>query len=87
MLTPPLLEALLSLFRALLQLGAGYLIGKGYLTADIANALIGVALVVAPMAWGMWQKYQADKKARAAIDAATHAPREVWTEEQRAAMK
>jgi len=81
----PLLEALLSVLRAVLNLGAGYLVGKGYLSADLATALVGAVLIAAPMVWGAWQKFEADKKTRALVAAAITDPREIWTDEQRAA--
>lgn len=84
---PPLLEALLSLLRSCLIAAGAYLVGKGWLDAGIVEPLAAVIVIAAPMAWGAWQKYQADRKAREAIDAAAHAPREVWTDEQRAAAK
>ena len=73
-MNPPLIEALYSVLRALLSTGAGYLVGKGYLAADIASSLVGLLMVLAPMAWGVYQKYLAAEAAK----------REVWTEEQRA---
>lgn len=72
-----LVESLLSVLRALLSTGAGYLVGKGYLNADIASSLVGLMMVCAPMAWGVYQKYLAAEALKEA------AKREVWTEEQR----
>lgn len=80
----PMLEALLSLLRSLLIAGASFLVGKGYLNATIAEALIGVIMIAIPIGWGMYQKFAADRKTRALVAAAITDPRIEWTPEQRA---
>ena len=80
----PMLEALLSLLRSCLIAAAAFLVGKGYLNATIAEALIGVIMIAIPIGWGMWQKFAADKKTRELVAAAIVDPRVKWTDETRA---
>lgn len=47
----------------------GYLIGKGYITADQAAELGGASLAVIAVGWSLYQKYAAHKALTAAIAA------------------
>ena len=79
-----MLEALLSLLRSCLIAAGAYFAGKGWLPSGIVEPLTMVIVIAAPMAWGAYQKYAADRKTREAVAAAQK--REEWTPEQRAAM-
>lgn len=60
----------LSSARALLQLGAGYLIGSGIVDADGANTGVGAVLTLITLGWSIMEKRQAAAKAAAAVEAA-----------------
>lgn len=73
----------------LITLGS-HLVTRGLLSDSLANTLAetlaGVVMVVFPIAWGIWQKYSAQKAKEKAIAEALSKPREQWTEAQRLAM-
>lgn len=49
------------LFRHVLQLGAGYLVAKGYVDADGANALSGAFLGLVTAGWFVWDRRKVAK--------------------------
>jgi hypothetical protein len=75
---------------ALIAIGA-HLATKGLVSDLLANTLAetlsGAAMVLFPIAWGIWQKYSAQKAKEKAIKEALAQPREQWTEAQRNAMR
>jgi len=83
----PLLEALLSVLRSSVIGGGAYFAGKGWLPPGIVEPLAVLVTVAAPMAWGAWQKFEADKKTRALVAAAITEPRNKWTDETRAELE
>lgn len=58
-----------SLVRNALVLVSGYIIGKGWLTSDQANAFTGAALAALPIVWSLVQKHNANKALKSAIAA------------------
>jgi len=71
--------------RVLLGAAAGFATGKGYVDADTATALVGVATALIPMAWSWWSHRKTEEKVQARVVEALNEPREEWTPEQRAA--
>lgn len=58
-------QAALSALRSLLiAIGSG-LVAKGYLDDATMNQVVGAAMVLAPIAWGIFDKYRAEAKAKA----------------------
>lgn len=60
---------LTSLLRTLGALIGGWLIGKGYITAEQAPQIGGALLAVFVAGWGLYSRHLADKKLKAAIAA------------------
>lgn len=58
-----------STLRSLLVMLSGYLVGKGWLSADIGSALVAVGLYVAPMAWSYLKNHNTKKTVVAALQA------------------
>lgn len=57
-----------SIFSAVRHtLGAigGYVVGKGWASEEVVMQLIGAALAIIPLLWGIWDKYNTERKARA----------------------
>tara|TARA_R110000868_G_scaffold145954_1_gene366495 strand:+ start:1235 stop:1498 length:264 start_codon:yes stop_codon:yes gene_type:complete len=77
-------NAILSLIRTLLAIGAGVAVSRGYVSDDIAMQIMGTAVAFIPIVWGMVDKIIADQKAEKRIAAALNEPRETWTAEDRA---
>jgi hypothetical protein len=59
------LESSLSGLRSGLIALGGVLAGRGWVSAEIVDQAVGVALIVVPAAWGAWQKISADRAAKA----------------------
>lgn len=55
-------QAVLSVTRSLLIMLGSVLATKGVVNAETAEAAIGVVTVVLPAVWGVWDKYQAERK-------------------------
>lgn len=55
--------------RAVLIGVAGWMVGKGWLTEDTAQALIPVVLGALPVIWGFIKNYNTKKTIQKAIDA------------------
>lgn len=45
------------IIRYALIAGGGFFAGKGYITQEQLQAVIGFAAVVVPAAWGLWVKW------------------------------
>jgi hypothetical protein len=58
-----------SLLRSVATTLGGYLIGKGYITADQAPQFAGLVVVVGTAIWSLYQKWLAHKRLTAAIAA------------------
>lgn len=55
---------LASTARNLFSAGAGFLVGRGYITSDQATELVGVGMVLLPVIWSFytnWRTHQALK--------------------------
>jgi len=50
------METILGIVRALLSAGAGYLVGKGIVDAEMANQLTGAGLVIFTAVWSVLAK-------------------------------
>ena len=46
-------DQFMSIVRALLSLGAGWLVGHGYQSSGDAELISGAVLAIAPVAWGL----------------------------------
>lgn len=55
-------QSILSIIRNVLSAVGGYLTGKGMVSAEVVQQGIGVVMVVAPLIWGVWEKYQQERK-------------------------
>lgn len=40
----------------------GFVIGKGWVSADIVNAIIGLGMLLFPLAWSWWANKKAEAK-------------------------
>lgn len=58
-----------STLRSFLVMFSGYLVGKGWLSADLGSALVAVGLYVAPMALAYWKNHNTKKTVVAALKA------------------
>jgi NADH:ubiquinone oxidoreductase subunit 6 (subunit J) len=71
-------QSALSAVRTILAFLAGLAVSKGYLQADQATEIVGAVMVLVPLAWGMYQKRQAEASAQAretvAVQAGVAAP-------------
>lgn len=54
-----------SLLRYALTVAGTLLASKGIVSADLLNSAVGAAGVAIPAIWGVWQKFTAEKKAKA----------------------
>lgn len=61
--------AWMSLLRSVLIAGGGWLVQKGLIDHATLTDAVGAILVVAPAAWGIFQKIEANQKLKAAIAA------------------
>ena len=55
-------DAQQSMLRALLKIGSGALVTKGYTDSDTAEQLAGAALAVVTIVWGMRHRTPAPEK-------------------------
>lgn len=63
MINPLLSEAIASLLRSVLKIGAGYLVARGVWTAEDATAYVGAAaLALVGFGWSYWTTYQSRRK-------------------------
>lgn len=56
--------------RTVLASGAGFLVGKGYITEDMVEPLIGGVIAIGVAVWSFVQKKGASKKLEAAKESA-----------------
>lgn len=66
-------EALLSALRSLLIALGSFLSTHGWITQDQVNQLVGPLMVIIPIVWGVWNKYNAEKKTQARVEQAYNA--------------
>ena len=66
-------ESLLSAVRTLLGAGGGVLVAHGYLSSGTANELLGALMILIPIGWGAFQKWQSEKKTQVREVAAVNA--------------
>jgi hypothetical protein len=55
---------MLSAVRSILVAAGASLTAHGVFNADSAGEIVGAIMVIIPLAWGVWDKYRAEKKAR-----------------------
>lgn len=58
-------QAFFSALRTLAGAVGGYFVGKGYMDEATAAALGVVVMIIAPLVWGMLEKFQSEGKAAA----------------------
>lgn len=58
-------QALLSAVRSLLITAGSVLVTKGYVDDATLQAIIGAIMVLVPVLWGIWDKYQSEASAKA----------------------
>lgn len=58
-------QAFFSALRTLAGALGGYFVGKGYMDEATAAALGVLAMIAAPLLWGMVEKFQSEKKTEA----------------------
>lgn len=63
-------DSTMSAIRTLLGVLAGWLVGKGYLSQDQAGPVVSAVLVIAPVLWGVVEKFKSEKVTQARIVAA-----------------
>lgn len=51
----------LGLFRHVLQIAAGYFVGKGVIDGEMANTAIGALVSLGTVGWFAWDKAKAKK--------------------------
>lgn len=56
---------ILSAIRHTLGAVGGYVVGKGWASEEVVLQLIGAILAIAPLIWGVWDKYNEERKAKA----------------------
>ena len=57
----------LGIVRHLLTTAGGALVAKGVLDAGLMSTGVGSVVTIATIAWSIYQKYQANKKLKAAV--------------------
>lgn len=57
-------QALLSVLRSLLIVAGSWVTAKGYLSEGNTSELIGAIMVLVPVLWGVWQKYNSERKTK-----------------------
>ena len=65
-------DSILSAVRTLLGVAGGYFVGKGYLTQDQLTQVVTALLLLGPVAWGVLEKFSAEKKTQVRIAAAAN---------------
>lgn len=58
-------QALLSAIRTLLAAAGAWMATHKYIDADSVNEIIGALMIAIPILWGVWDKYQAERKTKA----------------------
>lgn len=72
MVNPLLSEALGSIVRSILKVGAGFLVAKGVWTeADAASYVTAAALVIVGLGWSYWTTYHSRLKLVTALASAS----------------
>ncbi len=66
--------------RVLLGAASGFMVGKGWVTADVASAVVGIVMFALPA----WLSQKAMKKSAAKLEEAKQGPRDEWTPKERA---
>ena len=66
-------QAILSAVRSLVITVGGMLAAHGFLSSGTVNEIAGAVLVVGPLVWGIWDKYNAATKTAAKEVAAVNA--------------
>ena len=55
------MQQLWGAIRTLLGVGAGFLIGKGFVDEATATTAIGAIMTLIPLAWSAWDKHRSEK--------------------------
>ena len=55
-------QAVLSAVRNLLSAGGAVLVTRGLLDSATSNQIIGAFMVILPLLWGVWDKYNTESK-------------------------
>lgn len=58
-------QALLSVVRSSLMILGSLLVAHGYASKELVNEVVGALMAGIPAAWGVWDKYQAERKTAA----------------------
>jgi len=58
-------QALLSALRSILIVIGGTFTARGIMSSEMVDQIVGAMMVILPAAWGIWQKFSAEKKAKA----------------------
>ncbi|MBI4291339.1 MAG: hypothetical protein HY661_07670 [Betaproteobacteria bacterium] len=58
-------QAVLSAIRSILIAIGSSWVTKGYVDSATVDSLIGAAMIIVPVIWGVWDKYRAERLARA----------------------
>lgn len=66
-------QAALSLVRSVLIALGAFIVANGWASTEMVNQAVGVAMIVVPAIWGMAQKAQAEKSAKARETSAVQA--------------
>lgn len=61
---PAVLQAALSVLRSVLIALGAFFVSKGFLTSEGLDQLVGAILLIVPVGWGIWQKFQAERSAK-----------------------
>ena len=69
-MNPMMQEALASVVRSILKLGAGYLVARGvWAPDDASNYVAAGALAIVGLGWSYWTTYQSRRKLVTALSA------------------
>lgn len=58
-------QAILSGIRSILAIIGGVVTAHGYASDETAKEIIGAIMAVVPIIWGIWDKYQSERKTAA----------------------
>lgn len=58
-------QALLSATRTLLAAAGAWMATHKYIDAAAVNEIVGALMIAIPILWGVWDKYQAERKTKA----------------------
>lgn len=59
--------------RYLITALGSFAVGKGWITNDTINAVLGVVAIIGPLAWGMYTNWKKQQDAKQSVTAAVRA--------------